>query len=171
MNHQTSSAMNRRQLLETVGTAAAALAAVGLAGSADAQAPSADRIPFQATLTNRFQSTPLPLSPAMVSQAVSGTGRSDLLGEFTIVAHRTVQMGVDGQFLWSSAEGVFTTASGDALYWRTNGLAGQPAAFIITGGRGRFRGAAGSGAIPQILVDPATGDATLTWEGTLSLPK
>ncbi len=80
-------------------------------------------------------------------------------------------MGVDGQFLWSSAEGVFTTATGDALYWRTNGLAGQPAAFVITGGRGRFCGAAGSGAIPRIVVDSATGDATLTWEGTLSVPK
>jgi hypothetical protein len=107
----------------------------------------------------------------MVSQAVSGKGQSDLVGEFTIVAHRTVQMGVEGQFLWSSAEGVFTMANGDALYWRTNGLAGQPAAFIITGGRGRFCGAAGSGAIPRIVVDPGTGDATLTWEGTLSVPK
>jgi hypothetical protein len=171
MNHLTCSVINRRQLLETVGTAAAALAAAGIAGSAQAQTRAADLLPFKATLTNRFQSTPLPLSPAVVSQAVSGKGQSDLVDEFTVVAHRTVQMGVDGQFLWSSAEGVFTTASGDALYWRTNGLAGQPAAFIITGGRGRFYGAAGSGVIPRIVVDPATGDATLTWEGTLSVPK
>jgi hypothetical protein len=166
----TGTTLNRRQLLETAGTAAAAQAAASFAGAAEAQTPAADVMPFQATLTNRFQSTPLPLSPAMVSQAVSGTGQSDLVGEFTIVAHRSVQMGVDGQFLWSSAEGVFTMANGDALYWRTSGLAGQPAAFIITGGRGRFCGAAGSGAIPRIVVDPATGDATLTWEGTLSVP-
>jgi hypothetical protein len=166
----TGPALNRRQLLETVGTAAAALAAASLAGAAEAQRATADRMPFKATLTNRFQTTPLPLSPAMLSQAVSGTGESELLGEFTVVAHRTVQMGVDGQFLWSDAEGVFTTASGDALFWRTNGLAGQPAAFVVTGGRGRFCGAVGSGAIPRIVVDPATGDATLTWEGTLSIP-
>lgn len=169
MSHQTSSAINRRQLLETVGTAAAALAAAGIAGAAEAQSPAADLMSFKATLTNRFQSTPLPLSPPMVSQAVSGTGESDLLGPFTVVAHRTVQLGVDGQFLWSSAEGVFTMANGDALYWSTNGLARPPAAFVVTGGRGRFCGAAGSGAIPRIVVDPATGDATLTWEGTLSV--
>lgn len=171
MSDTTSTLVHRRQLLEMAGTAAAALAAAGLAGSAEAQVPAAELMPFKATLTNRFQSTPIPLSPRMVSQTVSGTGQSDLLGEFTVVAHRTVQMGVDGQFLWSSAEGVFTAANGDTLYWKSNGIAGQPAAFIITGGQGRFCGAAGSGAIPRIVVDPATGEATLTWNGKLSVPK
>jgi hypothetical protein len=97
--------------------------------------------------------------------------RLDLIGQITVTAQRTVQLGVEGQPLWSGANpGVFTAANGDAIFWAANGVAGGPGAFLITGGKGRFAGAVGSGAV-SVVTDATKGEATWSWVGMISRPK
>jgi hypothetical protein len=156
----------------SVSLALTALALLGIAVPGEAQQPPQDLVPFKATFTVRFQSTPVPVNPPMIAQAVSGAGQADLIGQITVTAQRTVQLGVDGQPLWSGANpGVFTAANGDAIFWATNGVVGAPGAFLITGGKGRFAGAAGSGAIPSVVTDPTKGETTFSWVGMITRPK
>jgi hypothetical protein len=153
-----------------VSLALTVLALLGVAGPGGAQ--QLDLVPFKATYTVSFQSTPVPVNPPIVSQAVSGAGQADLIGQIAVTAQRTVQLGVDGQPLWSNANpGVFTAANGDTLFWVANGVVGGPGAFIITGGKGRFAGAVGSGTVTLVAADPAKGTSTWSWVGTVSAPK
>jgi hypothetical protein len=146
------------------------LALLGLAVPGSAQQP--DLLPFTAKFTVRFQSTPVPVNPPIIAQAVAGAGQADLIGQMTVAAQRTVQLGVDNQPLWSHVNtGVFTAANGDAIFWVGSGVVGSPGAFVITGGKGRFAGVAGSGAIPSVVTDPATGESTWSWVGMITRPK
>ena len=150
--------------------ALAVLALLGLAVPGSAQ--EVDLVPFKATFTVRFQSTPVPVNPPIIAQVVSGTGQAELIGQITVNAQRTVQLGVDGQPLWAGVNpGVFTAANGDSLFWVANGVVGSPGAFVITGGKGRFAGAVGSGGIPSVVTNPTTGESTWSWVGVISLPK
>ena len=63
--------------------------------------------------------------------------------------------------------GVFTADTGDALFWATTLIDG----FVVTGGKGRFCGAAGSGAISAFVPAADKGRATITWEGMIEVPK
>jgi hypothetical protein len=154
-----------------VSLALTVLALLGLAVPGGAQQPPLDLVPFTATFTVRYQSTPVPVNPPIIAQAVSGAGQADLIGQITVTAQRTVQLGVDGQPLWSGANpGVFTAANGDAIFWAANGVAGGPGAFIITGGKGRFAGAVGSGAF-SVVTDPTKGESTMSLVGMISRPK
>jgi hypothetical protein len=166
MSDTTSTGMSRRKLLEAAGTAAAAVAATSLAGSA--AAASSQPMPFKATFTASFQSLTLPLDLPIVTQLVTGAGQSDLLGKFTVAAHRTVQLGLNGEQLGAGANpGVFTAENGDALYWATDQRVGG---FMITGGKGRFCGAAGSGNVTG-TPNPSTGEITFAWDGMILAPK
>jgi hypothetical protein len=154
-----------------VSLALTVLALLGLAGPGSAQQPPLDLVPFNATFTVRYQSTPVPVNPPMITQVVSGAGQADLIGQITVTAQRTVQLGVDGQPLWSGANpAVFTAANGDAIFWVANGVVGAPGAFIITGGQGRFAGVVGSGAV-SVVTDATKGESTWTWVGKISRPK
>jgi hypothetical protein len=154
-----------------VSLALTVLALLGLAGPGSAQQPPLDLVPFNATFTVRYQSTPVPVNPPIITQVVSGAGQADLIGQFTVTAQRTVQLGVEGQPLWSSGNpGVFTAANGDTIFWTANGVAGGPGAFLITGGQGRFAGIVGSGAV-SVVTDATKGESTWTWVGKISRPK
>jgi hypothetical protein len=166
MSDTTSAGMSRRKLLEAAGTAAAAVAAAGLAGSAAAATP--QPMPFKAIFTVGFQSLTIPLDLPIVTQLVTGAGQSDLLGKFTVAARRTVQLGLNGEPLGSGANpGVFTADNGDALFWTTDQ---RPGGFVITGGKGRFCGAVGSGNVTG-TPNPATGEITIAWDGMIQVPK
>lgn len=168
MSHAIPAGMSRRQLLEAAGTAAAAVAAMGFAGQAEAATPAVDVMPLKATFTARFQSLTIPLDLPIIAQLVTGTGDSNLLGKITVAAHRTIQLDPNGQQLWSGANpGVFTNDSGDALFWSTGQL---PNGFLVTGGRGRFSNAVGSGTI-KATPNPATGEITFVWDGMIQVPK
>ena len=62
--------------------------------------------------------------------------------------------------------GVFTADNGDALFWATDQKQGS---FVITGGKGRFSGAAGYGTVVG-TPNPATGEITFAWDGMVQLP-
>jgi hypothetical protein len=147
------------------------LALFGLAGTGRAQQPPQDLVPFKATFTATFQSLTIPLNPPIVSQHVSGSGQADFLGQFTVAARRTSQLGPDGQEIWGGGNpGVFTAANGDAIFWATNGVTGGAGAFLITGGKGRFAEAVGSGT-GTATPDPAKGTVTFSWVGMITRPK
>jgi len=169
MSDTTSASMSRRQLLEAAGTAAAAVAAAGLAAPAQAATP--ETLPFKATFTVKFQTTMIPVHPPIISQGVTGAGQSDLLGPVTVAAYRRLQLDPDGNLWYGGADpGVFTAANGDAVFWVTKGMPGVTGRFFINGGKGRFCGATGSGTVTQVD-DPAKGETTFTWDGTISIPK
>jgi hypothetical protein len=165
MSDTTSAGMSRRKLLEAAGTTAAAVAAAGLAGPAAAATPKV--IPFKATFTVSFQSLTIPLDFPIVAQLGTGAGQSDQLGKFTVAVYRSHQMGLNGEDLGGGANpGVFTADNGDALFWTTGYLFNG---FLVTGGKGRFCGAAGNGTIIG-TPNPATGDITFSWDGMIRVP-
>ena len=85
-----------------------------------------------------------------------------------IAAHRIVQLGLNGEQLGAGANpGVFTADNGDALYWITDQAVGS---FVITGGKGRFCGAAGTGTATG-TPNPATGEITFAWDGMIQVPQ
>jgi hypothetical protein len=136
------------------------LALLGIAGPGRAQ--QLNLVPFKATFTVSSQATPVPVNPPIVSLAVSGAGEADLIGQITVTAQSTLQLGVDGQPLWASLNpAVFTAANGDAIFGVVNRVVGAPGAFIITGGKGRFAGAVGSGTVTS----------TWSWVGNVTAPK
>ena len=70
-----------------------------------------------------------------------------------------------------------TAANGDALFISRNGLSRATATgitgefgYIVTGGRGRFAGATGSG-VGRFVIDASTNQVTTVFEGTISAPK
>jgi hypothetical protein len=165
MSGTNSAGMSRRQLLESAGTAAAAVAAAGLAGPAAGGTPPV--MPFKASFTASFQSLTIPVNPPIVTQLVTGPGQSDLLGKFTVAALRIHQLGLNGEDLGGGADpGVFTADNGDALFWTTGHLVNG---FLVTGGKGRFCGAAGNGTIIA-TPNPATGEITFAWDGMIRVP-
>jgi hypothetical protein len=170
MSDTPNTGVSRRQLLEAAGTAVAAVAAAGLAAPAEAATP--QTMPFKATFTVKFQTTMIPVHPPIVSQGVTGAGQADLLGAVTVAAYRRLQLDPDGNFWYGGADpGVFTAANGDAVFWVTKGVVGGAGGFFITGGKGRFCGATGRGTIPTQVDDPAKGETTFTWDGTITIPQ
>jgi hypothetical protein len=171
MSDAISAGMSRRQLLEAAGTAAAVVAAASLAAPAQAATP--ETSPFKLTVTWRPQAgLTIPFDPPVRYDLLTGEGQADLLGNFTLVAHRRLQLGLDGKVLWGGTDaGVVSGANGDALFYAHNLLAGAPApVFLITGGKGRFCGASGSGTVTTVA-GPNAGESISTWEGTIQVLK
>jgi hypothetical protein len=162
------------------------LALPGSVAPGFAQQATKDMVVFKATMAGEFRGLVIPLNPPIVSEQLTTTGQSDLLGQVTSVEHYFVRLGVDGK-LASVTDGtaVLAAANGDALFLAYSGLAsGNPAvegekgrqelAFIVTGGRGRFAGATGSGVIRDVLFrqgTPPKFSITRTFEGMITAPK
>jgi hypothetical protein len=166
---------HRRHLLALFSLAAAAL---GAASPAAAQQVGGDRVAFRATVGGPI--TPfftVPLDPPIAVASNTVTGQSDLLGAVTFHLTGRVHFGADGTpTRETDGLGVFTAANGDALYLTFSGLLRATATglmgeqfFTITGGKGRFLGASGSGSW-RGSVD-ASNKLTLQIEGVVSRPK
>jgi hypothetical protein len=148
-----------------------------------AQQPAKDLVPFKASWTGQNQPIVIGTDPAIVSQASTVAGQSDLFGAFTGVMLGTQRMGIDGKPLFATVMGEWSMANGDALSVEITALfppqttPGSPvieAAFVITNGKGRFLGARGSGFITGVLqVDPVTRHETRinSVEGLITRPK
>ncbi len=123
-------------------------------------------MPFKATAQGSISyalQTPLPRP--IVSQQLSLAGDAPLLGRITHMEYHIGHVGADGAFKTvTDGTGVTTGAKGDALFLSWSGFVRPTAAggvigdgaFIITGGRGRFLGATGSGTLitnPDLIVD------------------
>jgi len=103
------------------------------------------------TIASRNQPDPggtytIPLVYPLLTMKLVGGGEAAPIGKFSTVEQPMLRMGVDGAGLWTEAVGVFTGQNGDSITYEYKGLIPrQEAAFIITGGTGRFTGANGSG--------------------------
>jgi hypothetical protein len=158
----------------------AVLALLGLIVPAGAQAPQ-DQVPFKVTGAGPTESFVIPVGPPVLSWKDSiPTGDAPLLGQFTYVDHTIVHLGVDGKPVsCTDGIGAFSAANGDGVFLSFSGLirpssqAGllhSEGVYTITGGKGRFAGAAGSGVV-TMEIDPAKNMVTASWDGTISRPK
>jgi hypothetical protein len=161
--------------------------ALGPTLAAAAQQPT-PMVAFKATMEGQYRGLVIPLPALIVSEQLTCKGQADLLGPITSAEHHFVHLSVDGK-LASVTDGIAVLAApnGDALFITYSGLAkGDPAvtgetgrqelAFTVTGGRGRFAGATGSGVIRDVLFRQGPREqplftVTRTLEGVVSAPK
>ncbi len=157
--------------------AGSTLALLALALAAVAQAPT-DQVPFTATVGPYVGDVfVVPVSPPIASARTNAKGEATLLGPVTYLDLHTIRLGVDGGPLSFDGIGVMTAANGDALFITRSGLSRATATgvtgefgYIVTGGRGRFTGATGSG-VGRSVLDRSKNEATVVFEGTISAPK
>ena len=160
--------MNR--FSSAAGLALAALAVMGLAGPAAA----GEQVPFKGRLKGAFTVTSV--SPPIVNEIVTGTGNATHLGKFTWVLALRVDVSTTPALLTGTFQ--FKAANGDTVYGTFSGTASPTPnpdvvsfveAMTITGGTGRFAGAAG-GFTLQGLVNLVTTETTGSFTGTISSP-
>jgi hypothetical protein len=94
--------------------------------------------------------------------------------------HHTAPLGVDGIPKVADGIGVVTGSNGDALFFTWSGLV-RPAAtagilmgenaFLVIGGRGRFRGASGSGTFNYVFDTVDKKAVTASMDGMIAIPK
>jgi hypothetical protein len=178
MSDTTSVGISRRQLLEAAGTTAAALTTLGVGGAAAATAP--NPVPLQISVKGPIPDiVAVPLEPTLLSGRPSLSGQSALLGQVAYIDDHEGRVGIDGNPVFANGRGVLTGANGDALFVTWVQLFGPPTAtgavegtgaFVVTGGKGNYCGAGGSGSL-RILFDPAAKQVTFTYEGMVATPK
>jgi hypothetical protein len=173
--------MNR--LRNPISLALILLPVLGATAPRFAQQPAKDLVPFKASWTGQNQPIVIATDPAIVSQAGTLMGQSDLFGAFTGVALGTLHMDVGGKPLFATVVGEWSMANGDALSVEITGLFPPQTtpgsqllegALVITNGKGRFLGARGTGFITGVLqVDPVTRHETRinSVEGLITRPK
>jgi hypothetical protein len=157
------------------------LTTIGLALPALAQEPPRDMVPFKATISGGLPDLfVLPLVPPVIFGRVSATGQASDLGAFTYLESHMAHLDVTGiPRTVTDAIGVMTAANGDAIFTSFSGLV-QPTtnppgltaqlAYTVTGGKGRFEGAIGSGVINAVL-DADKKTMVCVLDGTLSRPR
>ncbi len=147
---------------------------VGLTVPALAAEPPKGMVAF--TIPSRVQpdpaaSYPIPLDPPLMTIKLTGGGDAAPIGKFTTIEQPMLRMGVDGSGLWTEAVGVFSGENGDTITYQYKGLIPrQEAAFVITGGTGRFKGATGSGSMTWADDAKTPGYLVCTFVGFISEP-
>jgi hypothetical protein len=160
-----------------IGIVLASLLGVGLAlpGLAQAQEAPKDMVAFSLVVTGKDDpaaSYTLPLDPPVYVFKMPGKGEGDPIGKVTIIEQGTVQLGMDGKGLFAEVTTVVLGDGGDAIFMtRKKGLPQRgETAFLITGGKGRFKHAAGSGMMTAVY-NEATEEFACTFQGLISAPK
>ena len=143
----------------------AVLAAVGLAGPTAAP----KQVPFKGSI--QAVEASVAQFPTLFVEA-SGSGNAAHLGRFTVTYEFEVNIPTFEGF--GSAH--FIAANGDSLFTEVTGVGTDPnpISFIvethtITGGTGRFAGAAGSFTLERVI-NTVTGVTSGSFEGTISSP-
>jgi hypothetical protein len=144
-----------------------------------AQQPAPNPVPFTATLTGtppeQFE---IPVDPPVYSQKETVAGQGDLIGAVQWVGHAMQSGGPDFRTprLLSEGVGAMTAASGDAIFFRYSGKVipgidsqNRELAFVITGGKGRYLGATGTGLFKD-SIDFSMNRFTRTIEGSITIP-
>jgi hypothetical protein len=150
---------------------------------APALVPAGDLVPFSATGVGKVEGFSVQVVPPVATGRVVGTGEGKILGQTIPLTTASIGIGnltLDGRPLSvKEAHAVFTTPTGDAIFANYSGVFRAPLAtgrlpyegvITITGGRGRFLGAAGHGEFRGEL-DILTGTATISGEGLVTRPK
>lgn len=154
------------------------LALLGLAGSVRADDPI---VRFQTTFTGSLLlQQSMPLNPPQISVIMDAQGTSEL-GNYHFVGRHIVNMGQFGlregdirptrvsegnaTFTWENGDSIFLSYGGMVTLTRTPGVFTATVPFAITGGRGTFLGASGSGL--AFITHDLTGQQVSTlWTGT-----
>jgi hypothetical protein len=169
-----------KRLIHLTRVALAALALPGLALPCGAQQSSLDLVPFKAVMKSGLQ-PPVARIPGTTPLAVfiiNLKGEADFLGPVDAIMLHPLQSGVDGKLLGvNDARGALTAANGDEIYFTYHGTM-QPTAtgaagefaFVVSGGKGRFAGATGSGFMKGVI-DAPQNTGTMTIEAIISRPK
>jgi hypothetical protein len=167
-----------KRLTHSFHLAVATAAALLLAAPIGAEQAANDFVPFKVTGKGTFSGMMIPLSPPVFSTHVQLKGETSGLGAFTASEVHTGNAGVDGLFKSvTDGKGAMVGATGDALYFTWSGLLHTSAkgeitgegAFLITGGKGKYCGAAGSGSLTT-HPNGATGELTFEWDGLIQMP-
>jgi hypothetical protein len=157
------------------------LVGLGLAlpSLAQAQEQPKDMVAFKATITGGLPDVfVVPLNPPLGYGRVTGQGQASDLGSFAYTEHHTAHLDLTGiPRRVTDAVGVMTAPNGDAIFVNfsglvqpiTDGLSGQMA-FTIAGGRGRFAGATGNGAV-AVTVNSVKKEMLCVMEGVISRPR
>jgi hypothetical protein len=170
--------MNRR--VRYICLTLAVFAVLGLAVRGRAQQLPQDQVPIKLTIAGLTEHYMIPITPAILSWKDVAAGEVPALGHVSYIDHAIVHLGADGKPVsCTDGVGAFTSANGDDLFITFSGLIRPSAkpdvvasegAFTATGGRGRFKGATGSGAI-NMEMNVAQNTVIVSLEGTISAPK
>lgn len=150
------------------------LTVLGLTFPALAQTPPQNMVAFK--VASKVTVDPaatyvIPLEPPLLYAKLTGGGEAAPIGAFTTIESPQIRLGVDGAELWTDALGVFTGSNGDAIFYHYKGVVPrQEATFVITGGKGRFLGATGSGTMTWAKT-ANEGGFICTFDGVISAPK
>jgi hypothetical protein len=155
-----------------------AIALLGLALSGSAQQPPQSQIAFKATVKGPFDGIEIPRDPPIASVHLLLRGQTTAVGPMDYAEHSITRSGPDRIPRSETGIGAFTAANGDAIFVDFTGLIRSASlfsinaeeSFIVTGGRGQFLGATGSGVLTSVL-DPIKKEITRTWDGTILIPK
>jgi hypothetical protein len=163
-----------KQMLDRLSLALTLLTLVSLAVPALAADPPKGMVAF--TLPSRVQPDPaatytVPLDPPLMTIKLVGGGDAAPIGKFSTIEQPMIRLGVDGNGLWTEAVGVLTGENGDTITYQYKGLVPlHEAAFVITGGIGRFKGATGSGRMTWADDTTTPGFLVCTFVGFISAP-
>jgi hypothetical protein len=159
---------------------ALALLATALVGSTvpgTAQAPPTSRVSFKATAKGAVSNLlVVPKDPPVASLHVSVPGQSAVLGAFTYTGYSITRQDVDSLPKSDAGVGTLTAPNGDALFIefssqiRGSFALSSEGTFVITGGKGQYLGASGSG-VQTGLLDPIKREISLSWDGVIVVPK
>jgi hypothetical protein len=158
----------------SLGFAVTFLALLGCSTAVQAQTPPRDMVALRVVETQKVDaaaSFTLSLTYPVMYEKYVGTAEGSPMGAVTAIGTDRTYVGVDGSLLWYEGENEWTAANGDAIYSTYVGLV-DPAkgAFVITGGKGRFQGATGSGMFTYTW-NPDQMVFVTTYDGFISAPK
>jgi hypothetical protein len=155
-------------------TLTALFAALALPGAAPAQELPKDMVQFKLMTTIKDDPAASYLleldQPIYVFKSV-GRGEAAPFGKVTATEQGLEQLGVDGKSLWAEVNGTWIGEGGDSVSFKYRVLPRlREAGFLITGGKGRFKDARGSGQM-SFTVNEGTGEFTCTFEGFITAPR
>jgi hypothetical protein len=158
--------MNR--LISATCLAPAVFAVLGLAAPVAAAA----QVPFNGRLEGVVTMTPL--TPPFMSVLVTATGNATHLGQFRLLIPHTVNTGNStavGSYQFTAANGDRLTAlfTGQAMPTSIPGVLYIVEIATITGGTGRFAGAAGAFRVER-LFNTVTRRTTGSFNGAIAVP-
>jgi hypothetical protein len=139
-------------------------------GASVSPTPAAAKVPFKGTFEGSQTTTPL--EPPLAFSVVSASGTATLLGRFTLEIPHTVNFATrtgDGTYTFTAANGDTVTANFTGTADTSTPIFAIEEHATITGGTGRFAGAAGTFTAHR-LFDPVNGTTTGSFEGTISAP-
>jgi hypothetical protein len=143
--------------------------------AAQSQQVPQDLVTFKATIGGPLlPGFTIPTEPPMVSDDQTTSGQASEIGQVTFFEHSVAHLGPEGRAVFvSNGIGALVAANGDAIFLKFSGLVrptGAEFGYTVTGGRGRFSGATGSGTILCVR-NREKMEQSRTFEGVISRPR